>query len=194
MSSPDHHRLLAALSRDKISFDLKTVLCQVVAILARRGHRFRLEFAGDGPLLKETRELVQRLGIFDRVDFLGALPNEDVCACIATADFYVQFSVDLETEVPGGKYVHAEGMGRSILEALSCGTFVIALRSGALAEIVTPDRGLLMDLAQPETIANQIEPLLRAPPQRAPFFEGYAWSHAFARYEELWEASCASSS
>lgn len=171
------------------------LLCEVAAILAHRGHHFRLELAGDGPLLEKTREYTSRLGIADQVDFLGALPNDDVCTCIAAADFYVQFSVDLKTEVSGGAYVHAEGMGRSILEALSCGTFVVAIRSGALAEIVTPDRGVLLDLAPAETIADQFEEFLRVPPKRAPFFDGYDWGRVFARYEERWEASsCARSS
>lgn len=162
-------------------------LCQVLAILARRGRRFRLELAGDGPLLEATRDDVRRLGISNEVAFLGLLTNEEVCTRIAGADFYIQLSVNLVTEVPGGSYVHAEGMGRSILEALSCGTFVIAARSGALPEVVTPERGLLVDLGPAELAADRIEPLLRDPPCRPPFFEGYSWIRCFSRYEELWD-------
>jgi len=164
------------------------LLCQVLATLARRGCRFRLELAGDGPLLEATREDVRRLGIPNEVAFLGLLTNEEVRARIAGADFYIQLSADLVTKVPGGSYVHAEGMGRSILEALSCGTFVIAARSGALPEIVTHERGLLVDLGPPELVADRIEPLLRDPPPRPPFFDGYSWSRCFSRYEELWDA------
>ncbi|MBK6534180.1 MAG: glycosyltransferase family 4 protein [Deltaproteobacteria bacterium] len=78
-------------------------------------------------------------------------------------------------------------MGRSILEALSAGTFVVAGRSGALPEVITAERGLLVDLGDAAVIADQVEPLLRSPPGRRDGTNQYAWAHVFERYEMLWE-------
>ena len=162
-------------------------LLDVVAVLVARGHDLRLRLAGDGPLLEAARTQVDRLGLREFVEFLGALDNETACAETAAADFYVQFSGDVPTDVPGGRYLHCEGMGRSILEAVSAGTYVIAGRGGALSEVVTPDRGLLVDLeASDDSIAERITALLVSPPRPPPTGE-YAWTHVFNRYERLWE-------
>ncbi|HLM67216.1 MAG TPA: glycosyltransferase [Longimicrobium sp.] len=163
------------------------LLIQVAAALKARGHAFQLRLAGDGPLLEETRALVRGHGLDPMVRFLGALPHEATCAEIAAADVYVQLSGDVPTPVPGGSYVHAEGMGRSILEALSAGTYVIAGRSGALHEIVQPGRGELIDIGQPEQVVEALSRVLADPSERRAPTDAYDWSHLFARYTRHWE-------
>lgn len=163
------------------------LLIQVAAALNARGHAFELRLAGDGPLLEETRALVRSHGLEPMVRFLGALPHEATCAEIAAADVYVQLSGDVPTPVPGGSYVHAEGMGRSILEALSAGTYVIAGRGGALHEIVEPGRGELVDISQPERVIEALSRVLADPPERRAPTDAYDWSHLFARYTRHWE-------
>jgi len=163
------------------------LLIDVVRALVSRGLDLRVRLAGDGPLLEDARGRVRRLGLEHVVDFLGVLDNEATCREIARADLYMQLSSDQPTEVPGGSYLHSEGMGRSILEALSAGTFVVAGRSGALPEIITREHGLLVELGDAASIADQVEPLLRSPPARRDVTNQYAWSHVFERYELLWE-------
>jgi glycosyltransferase involved in cell wall biosynthesis len=162
------------------------LLLDVVHRLLEHGSDLRLRLAGDGPLLGAAKDQVRSLGIDPQVEFLGVLDNEAACAEIAAADLYVQLSGDVPTPVPGGQYLHSEGMGRSVLEALSAGTFVIAGRSGALPEVITPERGLLVDLGSPETIAGQLEPLVAEPP-RPGSTDIYAWDRVFTTYEQLWE-------
>jgi glycosyltransferase involved in cell wall biosynthesis len=163
------------------------LLIQVAAALNARGHAFELRLAGDGPLLEETRALVRAHDLDPVVRFLGALPHEATCAEIVAADVCVQLSGDVPTPVPGGSYVHAEGMGRSILEALSAGTYVIAGRGGALHEIVEPGRGELVDIRQPELVIEALSRVLADPPERRAPTEAYDWSHVFARYTRHWE-------
>ena len=163
------------------------LLIQVAAALNARGHAFELRLAGDGPLLEETRALVRSHGLDPMVRFLGALPHEATCAEIVAADVYVQLSGDVPTAVPGGSYVHAEGMGRSILEALSAGTYVIAGRGGAIHEIVQPGRGELVDIGQPEQVIKALSRVLADPPERSAPTDAYDWSHVFARYTRHWE-------
>lgn len=169
-----------------VPYKRHTLLLDVITELVRRGHNLILHLAGDGPLLGEVRDRVAQAGLADRVRFLGAIGNEEVCRQIAQADFYIQLSGDIVTPVPGGTYVHAEGMGRSILEAISRGTYVIAGQSGALPEIVTANRGLLVQVSSAASIAEQIEPLLLLRPRSIPTDE-YSWGHVFERYEQLWE-------
>ncbi len=165
------------------------LLLTVVHKLVLRGYHFRVKLAGDGPLLEQAQKQVIRDNLGSVVEFMGVLSNNEVCHEIAQADIYMQLSEDLVTEVPGGSYIHSEGMGRSILEALAAGTFVVAGRSGALPEIVTQDRGLLVELDNVEVITDKISILLNKPPQRLPFSEHYSWGNLFNRYEILFRAS-----
>lgn len=152
--------------------------------LLLRGHNVRLKLAGDGPLLVHIQEQVLQIGVAPFVDFLGVLSNEKTCQEIAKANMYMQLSSDKITEVPGGSYVHSECMGRSILEALTAGTFVIAGKGGALNEVVTKERGLLVEIDQVEKMTAQIDQILKKPLKRLPFLNEFSWSNIFRTYEE----------
>jgi len=163
------------------------LLISVIKQLVLRGHTLQVRLAGDGPLLQQAKEQVIKEKLDSVIKFLGVLDNEEVCREIARATLYMQLSQDQITEVPGGSYIHSEGMGRSILEALTAGTFVVAGQSGALAEIVTPDRGVLLDLDHLDQITNKIEPLIKHPPERKSFTDCYSWTKLFQGYEELFK-------
>lgn len=162
-------------------------LVDLVASLVARGRDVQLRLVGDGPLRSAVEGRVAEAGLSDRVVFLGAMTNREACAEIAAADLYIQLSVDRPTAVPGGSYTHSEGMGRSVLEALSAGTFVIAGNAGALPEVVVPGRGLLVDpMATAVDLAAQVSSLLDDVPRPEPTGI-YAWGRVFERYERLWE-------
>jgi glycosyltransferase involved in cell wall biosynthesis len=161
-------------------------MLSVIRELVSRGYKFQVRLAGDGPLLKKAQEQVIKDQLTSVVTFLGPLDNVETCQEIARANIYMQLSADQEVEVPGGSYIHSEGMGRSILEALTAGIFVIAGRSGALPEIVKEDLGLLVELNHAKQIADQIEPILQSLPNRKPFSEHYSWKNIFKSYEEQW--------
>lgn len=161
------------------------LLLDVFHQLRSRGFDVALRFAGDGPCFGNAKKYASDLGLDSAVNFLGVLDNEKVCQEIAQADVYMQLSADILTEVPGGSYIHSECMGRSILEAITAGTYVIAGRSGALEEIVSSDRGSLVDLDPPLAIANKIEDVFRSLPARPSFCKDYSWKTLFKRYEEI---------
>jgi glycosyltransferase involved in cell wall biosynthesis len=164
-----------------------TLLITLIHNLISRGHNFQVRLAGDGPLLSQIQEQVKQYKLESAITFLGVLDNEETCREIAKADIYIQLSCDYPTEVEGGSYIHCEGMGRSILEALTAGTYVIAGNSGALSEIVTKERGLLVNLENLEQLTAQIENILRNPPSRQPFSSTYCWTNIFKHYEETFE-------
>lgn len=161
------------------------LLITVFHQLLKRGHNIRLKLAGDGPLLPKIKEQVLQIDIAPFVDFIGSLSNEITCQEIAKANIYMQLSSDKITEVPGGSYIHSECMGRSILEAITAGTFVIAGKGGALSEVVSEERGLLVDINLVEKMIDQIDQILKKPPKKLPFFNEFSWSNIFRKYEEV---------
>jgi len=162
-----------------------SLLLSVIKELVLRGHKLNVRLAGDGPLLDQAKELTRKENLTSIVEFLGVLDNEKVCQETVRADVYMQLSGDEVTEVPGGSYIHSEGMGRSILEALTAGTFVIAGLSGALPEIVTKDRGALIPLTTLEQVATEIDRLMSCLPTRSPFTDCFSWENIFTKYESL---------
>jgi N-acetyl-alpha-D-glucosaminyl L-malate synthase BshA len=102
---------------------------------ATRNTKTRLTLVGDGPDQLECRRLASELGIADRVVFFGerdALPE-----LLAPADVFVLSSSD-------------ESFGLSALEAMSCGTPVVATKVGGVAEVV--EDGVTGLLAEPDDL------------------------------------------
>jgi len=192
---------LALISRKSTSCNMLTFFCgarfvpyknhliliSIINELVLRGLIFKVRLAGDGPLLNLTKKKVLQSNLLDVVEFLGALDNRQNCHEIAAADIYIQLSTNLMTTVPGGSYMHCEGMGRSILEAITAGTFVVAGQSGALSEIVSQERGLLVDLNDIEGTINEIENIIRYPPARCFPVQDFCWIKLFKKYERAFE-------
>lgn len=170
-----------------VAYKNHILLIELIDSLIKRGHILELNLAGDGPLRENIQQLVKSKKLENSVKLLGTLENRSVCQEIANSDIYIQLSCDYLTRVEGGSYIHSEGMGRSILEAISAGTFVIAGHSGALSEIVTPDRGLLLNLNDIDEMVKRIERVFLQRPLRCSPYHGYCWSEVFKKYELLME-------
>lgn len=104
---------------------------------------------GAGPLLAEATHL----GLANQVKFVGYLPDADLPLAYSGALAYVQPSL-------------YEGFGLSVLEALACGTPVVAADRAALPEIVG-QAGLLFDPTSPADLATSLAQLLPGTPLRA---------------------------
>jgi glycosyltransferase involved in cell wall biosynthesis len=114
----------------------------------------RLVIIGDGPMRVALHEQARRLGIEDRVSLLGALPQERLPEYYAAADALVLMSA-------------REGMPNVVLEALACGTPVLATPVGGIPEILTgPDGGVLLAERSAPALVSAIARLLGAPPDR----------------------------
>ena len=95
----------------------------VIEVFARVAARLpsRLLLIGDGPELPLARELAERLGVGDRVQCLGQV--EHVAPILAEGDLLLLPS-------------RHESFGLAALEAMSCGTPVIATNRGGTAEFI----------------------------------------------------------
>ena len=187
LKPPNNKSLTIFCGARFVPYKNHSLLLSIIQNLILRGHDLRLRLAGDGPLLSQIQEQVKKYNLSSVVKFLGVLDNKQTCQEIAQANLYMQLSSDLVTEVPGGSYIHSEGMGRSILEAITAGTFIIAGKSGALPEIISKKQGLLVDLDNLGQITDKMDKILKDPPPRLPISNNFSWANVFKRYENLFE-------
>ncbi len=110
----------------------------------------RLTMIGDGPLLEASRQLVQAMGIDDRVDFMGPRPPLDVAAAMRRSRAFVQHSVVASSG-------DSEGTPVAILEAGASGLPVVATRHRGIADVVVEgDTGFLVDEGDVEAMAGHM--------------------------------------
>lgn len=132
-------------------------LLRAVAALAARFPALTLRVIGEGPLRGALEGEAARLGIADRVVFLGAQPGDVVRAELAAAGLFALTSV---TATSGD----AEGMGIVLLEAAATGLPVIASHHGGMVEaVIDGETGLLCPERDVTAIAAAIEALITNP-------------------------------
>ncbi|MCA9900826.1 MAG: glycosyltransferase family 4 protein [Ardenticatenaceae bacterium] len=101
---------------------------------------------GKGWLYDEIFRQVQALGLADRVIFTGYVPDDDLPLWYNAAELLVFPSV-------------YEGFGLPVVEAMACGTPVIASNSSSIPEAVG-EAGLLFAPNDVETLASQMTAVL----------------------------------
>lgn len=122
-------------------------LLQAFARLRARGLKHSLVVAGQRAWRYEGEApLAQRLGLADSVRFLGHVPQADLPALYSAAEVFVFPSL-------------YEGFGLPALEALACGTPVVASNVSALPEVVG-DAALQVSPLDIGALAGAMERLL----------------------------------
>ena len=109
--------------------------------------------AGGGELLDDFRAQSARLGIAERVHFLGAVPHSRLPAVLRAADLLV-----LTTEPP-------ESFGIVLIEAMAAGLPTIATEyPGVRAVVDEGETGLLVPPGDANAVAGAIRRLVEAGP------------------------------
>lgn len=143
---------LGRLAREK-GFDLAV---EAFAAVARRHPRARLVIASNGSARSALAAQAARLGVSDRVDFLGGVPFEEVPALLNSSTIVLMPSR------------YPEGFGLVALEAALMARPIIAARAGALEEVVVDGQtGLLVEREDPSALAGAITRLLAHPDEAA---------------------------
>lgn len=159
------------------------IALQALAQLATSHPGAHLVFVGDGPLRADLQAQAQSLGIGARVTFAGAIPNEALPAWYSAADALVLAS-------------RSEGWANVLLEAMACGTPVVATAVGGTAEVVAqPAVGRVVPPQDPAALAGGIVSLLRSPPDRhtvRAYAEGFGWDETTAAQLRLFREVVAS--
>lgn len=159
----------------------RPVLATVGALILRKGQALAIEalaqlpdaillLAGTGPDRAMLETQAARLGVTERVRFLGAVPHGELPRVLSAADVFV-----LPTQ--------SEGLANAWVEALACGTPVVTTPIPGARELLTdPAYGRFASRDAAE-IAAAVRDLLDAPPSRAAVLQGAA--------EFSWEANAA---
>lgn len=97
----------------------------------------------EDPYYPEVKRTVKELDLEHDVIFAGMVPEEELVALYQAASLYVFPSL-------------YEGFGLPVLEAMRCGTPVIASKSSCIPEICGEDNALFFDPYDPDDMANSI--------------------------------------
>ena len=176
------------VARAKLGFQFPTLL-SVGHLVRRKGvdltirslaalPGFRLAVVGDGPEDRALRRLAQVSGVADRIDWFGAVDHRALRPIYSAADALVLAS-------------DREGWANVLLEAMACGTPVVATDVWGTREIVTePAAGMLVAERSPEAIASAVRSLFnRMPSSQATraFAERFSWQSTTIGQMEIFE-------
>src|SRR5437773_1079083 len=135
---------------------MDTVIAALPAILARAPD-VRYAVAGTGPDRERLEQLAHKLGLGDRVRFLGGVSDRELPALYNLASVYVGASRRAER-------LGVEGFGIALVEASACGRPVVAGNSGGIPDAVRDgETGFLVPPEEPAAFADAICRLLADP-------------------------------
>lgn len=143
-------------------------------------------FVGDGPLRHKIEEFCRSHFSASQYLFVGVAENDTVLKYMAVSDVVINASLELTRKSDDGEYIHTETMGRSMMEAISVGTHIIATDVGGTRELFQENEGigfLVKTTSNSLTDAfNSISQILNIPIK---IKEDYSWNHVFNEYEKL---------
>lgn len=160
----------------------RTTLLSVGHLIERKGHHRVIEtltllpacdllIVGEGPERANLEALAAAHGLAGRVRFLGACPHDALADIYGAADLLVLAS-------------SREGWANVLLEAMACGTPVVASPVWGNPEVVREAAaGVVAQNNTPESLADAIEALLASPPERGAtraYAERFGWDETTA--------------
>lgn len=166
-----------AQSRAAFGMRDEFAIASVGHLIERKGHHLVIEalaqipdaalfIAGAGDEESRLRALAEQLGVTRRVHFLGAMPQEKLRTLYSAVDCLVLAS-------------SREGWANVLLEAMACGTPVVATNVWGTPEVVaSPEAGVLMDERSAGGIVRGVAHLRLALPARSAtraYAEQFGW-------------------
>lgn len=128
-------------------------LLDALVLLEKQGIDFRLTLGGSGELTGQLKEQITRLNLDQKVTMPGPLTQEEVRHLLAEAHVFAAPCVPAEDG-------NVDGLPTVVLEAMACGTPVIATRVTGLPEVIHDGRtGLLLEPYDVEALATALEDL-----------------------------------
>ena len=122
---------------------------------------------GTGPEKRSLQVQAQFLGVSQRVRFLDNVPQSDLCRYYSAADVLILASI-------------REGWPNVLLEAMACGTPVVATNVGGTPEIVAAsEAGVLIPKRTPDDLVTAIQNLASNAPGREAvrnYAKGFGWN------------------
>ncbi len=175
-------------ARASLQLTGKTLL-SVGHLIERKGHHIviaalpllkecKLIIVGAGPERTHLEMLARKSGVFDRVHFAGEISHQEIRRFYVAADALVLAS-------------SREGWPNVLLEAMACGTPVVATAIWGNPEVVAkPEAGVLMRSRSPEGVAEAVNTLFQHLPERAAtraYAEQFSWDATSSGQRQLFE-------
>ncbi|RLC92470.1 MAG: glycosyltransferase family 1 protein [Chloroflexi bacterium] len=156
-------------------------LIDAFRIVVQRNGRCRLVMVGEGPLADKMRRRVKDLGLDQHVVFGGFVPNAELPRLYQDSDVFVLTS-------------RSEGVPRTMLEAMACGTPVVSTRIPQLVDIVD-SCGMMAPVGDAEAIAEAILRITDSPDLacrlgqagRAKAVADYSWAETVRKTVEAYQ-------
>lgn len=140
-----------------------------------------LVIVGAGPMRTELEQLASELGLAKRVTFAGQQPNESLKTWLSAANALILAS-------------SREGWANVLLEAMACGTPVVATRVNGTPEVVAgPQAGRLADKRDVGHLAAALRSLLADYPERSAvraYAENFSWAETTQSQLALFSKLC----
>ncbi len=139
------------------------VIATVGALIPRKGQTLVIEaltelpqamllLIGSGPDRQALEALTKKLGVSDRVRFLGSVPHADLPGWLAASDIMALPSA-------------SEGLANAWIEALACGVPLVISEAGGAHEVVDRAAAGRIVARSPQSIRAGIAELLADPPE-----------------------------
>lgn len=142
LSLPNNRILVGCAARVEQGKGHKAML----RALKRLPYKVHMVFAGSGSSLKEMQAYAAKLGVAERVHWLGCVN--------AMPTFYSAIDVFC-------LYSEREGLPLSILEAMACNRPVVASDVGGISEVVNEKYGCVLPITEEQLLAPSIISALR---------------------------------
>jgi len=171
------------------------ILISVGRLIKRKGYEYAIQAAsklhhknlkyliiGDGPEEENLKNLANRLGVEDKVEFLGFVSEEKKFRYLSISDIYVLSSLH-------------EGFGICLLEAMYCGLPIVSTNNGGQTDfLVEGENALMVPIEDSEAIADKILEMLKNKDLRGKMIENnikdirkYDIENVAMKYEKLFE-------
>ncbi len=140
---------------------VKNAVDDVITALTYLPNNIKFLILGVGYAEKSLKDLTRKLGVEDRVLFLGQIDHADMLKYLKVSDVFVRASI-------------SEGFGNSFVEAMAAEIPVIATPVGGIVDFLfdpnhnpgVPSTGLFCEVKNPESIAHAVRTLFENPALR----------------------------
>lgn len=148
--------------------------------LVLKDHEGRAIIIGEGVLEGQIRKRITDAGVLDRVEFVRWIEPEEVPVYLNDTRILV---------VPS----YAEGVPNIVVEAMACGTLVLATSAGGIPDVIKDgETGFIMEDNSPECIARNISRVISHPnleeitmKARALIDKEYAYEVVLEKYRNI---------
>ena len=140
----------------------------------------KVRIIGEGNMEKELKDLAEKLGVSEYIEFLGYIPHDRISKYYSSSDIFVLPSKN-------------EGMSNTVLEAMTSGLPIITTDTGGTTELID-DNGIIVPIGNSGAISRAIIEYVRNPElikehgsKSRSIAENMDWSKVAGEYYKLYE-------